>query len=183
MIENVDTIPSLSDQFEKCPQCGHFKRARDWYCPYCDDLPYVYTVPVARDNIVVLPQAEREGNVQFEPDCTAVLQIIQQCTATIQLALAPSSPTVLGRSVLPEHGDLLDLTAFNAFQHGVSRHHCQFERRRNRLVVTDLGSSNGTYLNGEPLLPYKQYIVADGDGLAVGTLQFRVTFDCLRDSS
>jgi len=70
----------------------------------------------------------------------------------------------------------------------ISRHHCQLELEGPHLRVRDLGSRNGTYLNGwlvktpEPeQLANSATAVAhkdelqDGDELRVGPIAFRVT--------
>ena len=54
----------------------------------------------------------------------------------------------------------------------VSRRHCAFTERGGRVWVEDLGSRNGTRLNGEPVLGARP--VEDGDRLELGRLAFRV---------
>lgn len=183
-VDSFETIPSIADQIAKCPQCGQFKRLRDDYCLYCG-APAPFTTPIAKDDTVrqsMLPLdvSRRAGNVQFGVGCAVILQTMNSAAA-LHVSPPASGPVVLGRKVLPGGDALLDLTEFNAFQHGVSRRHCQLERQQNRLLVTDLGSSNGTYLNGDPLFPYTQYTVADGDFLTVAALRFRVLFDCAQE--
>src|SRR5438477_2739770 len=57
----------------------------------------------------------------------------------------------------------------------VSRKHSQIDRERDDYVLRDLGSSNGTFLNGKRILgPAK---LADGDEVLIGTskMEFRLT--------
>jgi transcriptional regulator with GAF, ATPase, and Fis domain len=54
----------------------------------------------------------------------------------------------------------------------VSRLHCRFTIRRGRLEVEDLGSHNGTYVNGERLTAARA--LAAGDEVAVGDSLFLV---------
>ncbi len=56
----------------------------------------------------------------------------------------------------------------------VSRRHCQISRKENRVVVKDLGSSNGTYLNNKRVL---QAEVHAGDTLTVGPVVFTILID------
>lgn len=44
-----------------------------------------------------------------------------------------------------------DMTPFGGVERGVSRVHAALEFRDGRLYLIDLGSTNGTYLNDEPL--------------------------------
>ncbi|MBN1679577.1 MAG: FHA domain-containing protein [Anaerolineae bacterium] len=114
------------------------------------------------------------GNTRFAPGTEIILQCLPsgQC-----FTLALDKPVILGRGeVISDEQDAIDLTQFNAVQHGVSRTHCSLERWANQLVVTDLGSTNGTFLNGESLLPFHRHAVAHGDKLILGSLHFYVSF-------
>jgi predicted component of type VI protein secretion system len=72
--------------------------------------------------------------------------------------------TVVGRS--PEAGIQLDDEA-------VSWNHLEIERRGEVLMATDLDSSNGTALNGEPLERPRR--LRDGDTLIVGAHRLEVS--------
>jgi predicted component of type VI protein secretion system len=52
----------------------------------------------------------------------------------------------------------------------VSRRHCLFSLRGGRTWVTDLGSRNGTFLNGKPV--HHARPLADGDRLDIADLPF-----------
>lgn len=55
---------------------------------------------------------------------------------------------------------------------GASRRHAQIVRRDDGFVVTDLGSTNGTLVNGEPV---RERLLADRDRITIGStvLEFR----------
>lgn len=60
-----------------------------------------------------------------------------------------------------------------------SRRHCQIEqcsidRSRSVLLVRDLGSTHGTYVNGEQV---REAYLHSGDHLSVGLATFRVELD------
>ena len=54
----------------------------------------------------------------------------------------------------------------------VSRRHCAFSLHDGRVCVEDLGSRNGTRLNGEPIT--SACPVKDGDRLEVASQEFRI---------
>lgn len=54
----------------------------------------------------------------------------------------------------------------------ISRHHCAIVRREGGMTVRDLGSRNGTYLNGEKI--DAETALKNGDVVRVGTLEFRI---------
>jgi predicted component of type VI protein secretion system len=54
----------------------------------------------------------------------------------------------------------------------VSRRHCQFFEKNGLLLVKDLGSSNGTMLNGKKI--EGQRVLEPGDELTIGPVKLRV---------
>jgi hypothetical protein len=96
------------------------------------------------------------------------------------ITLALDQPVILGRHFLSKQAsppDLLDLMDLDALRHGVSRQHCLLRRAGTQLILTDLNSTNGTYLNGERVMPTRDYVVADDDRLILGTLHLIIFFD------
>ena len=79
----------------------------------------------------------------------------------------------------------------------VSRHHCLLEIDPPLVRVCDLGSLNGTFVNGEPLgqrephgriadlgVPFApDYALEDGDELRVGENVFRVCVDVAKEEA
>jgi hypothetical protein len=57
---------------------------------------------------------------------------------------------------------------------GISRVHCEFVKSKDTFEVRDLGSLNGSYLNGELLVPYKLYPFRYGDSLRIVTTEIRI---------
>lgn len=55
----------------------------------------------------------------------------------------------------------------------VSRHHAQIARRDGAVVVMDLGSLNGTLVNGVRLAARQPFALRDGDRLAIGPFSLR----------
>ena len=70
-------------------------------------------------------------------------------TPTIQAFRVPASGLVIGR-------ELLD----NTTDDRISRQHARVAWRDNRFVVTDLGSRNGTYAGGNPLVDREVTVTA-----------------------
>ncbi len=70
----------------------------------------------------------------------------------------------------------VDLTPYNAETMGVSRLHFSIEPEADRLLVRDLGSGNGTQLNGNRLKPDEAYRLNSGDQIMVGLLRLDVNF-------
>src|SRR5690242_3812866 len=92
-------------------------------------------------------------NRSIEVDETLPLDNQKQITLVIQdtpirLLLVPNTEITLGRvdtraNVYPD----IDLTPYGGSETGVSRTHATIAYKNRVLYITDLGSSNGTYLN------------------------------------
>jgi hypothetical protein len=70
----------------------------------------------------------------------------------------------------------INMTPFDGEAMGVSREHAALFREDTILTLTDLGSTNGTYLNGLPLPAYQSRIVRDRDELRLGMLRLVFQF-------
>lgn len=75
-----------------------------------------------------------------------------------------------GQPVTPD----IDLNPYHAFENGVSRLHAVIKRAENRAVIVDLGSSNGTFVNGIRLSPQAETPLKNGDLIALGKLKFQI---------
>ena len=75
-------------------------------------------------------------------------------------------PIVVGRS--------RKLANFHLHDEGVSRVHAKLVFDKGRLYVSDLGSTNGTYVNGNRLESFSQYAVGRGDKVSFYKKEFRV---------
>jgi pSer/pThr/pTyr-binding forkhead associated (FHA) protein len=77
---------------------------------------------------------------------------------------------VEGQSILPD----VDLSAFDAFSLGVSRMHVSLRIFNGDVYVMDLGSSNGTKINGQKIVQHVEYSISHGDLVTLGRLKVQV---------
>jgi hypothetical protein len=77
----------------------------------------------------------------------------------------------------------LDLTPYGAFEKGVSRNHAALVRSEYALAIVDLGSANGTLVNGRRLISNKPHIIHDGDHITFGQMAVSVHFRGSSESS
>lgn len=77
---------------------------------------------------------------------------------------------VEGQSILPD----VDLSAYEAFSQGVSRMHVSLRIFNGDVYVMDLGSSNGTKINGQKIVPHVEYSISHGDLVTLGRLKVQV---------
>ena len=89
------------------------------------------------------------------------------------------SEAILGRYALSSLTQpRIDLSAFASYMSGVSRLHVAIRRNGNNdLEIQDLGSTNGTWINGERIPPYEFKLLKSGDALKLGCLNVRLYFE------
>lgn len=93
---------------------------------------------------------------------------------------------MIGRSVDNESspdGIDFDLGPHSAYQFGVSRQHAVMTLRKGYLYLEDLGSTNGTRINGFQLTPHQKYRLRDGDEIEFARLRTTIRFFAPDDSS
>lgn len=76
------------------------------------------------------------------------------------------------KNIQPE----IDLSDYDGRRLGVSRRHARLIARDNRVTLEDLGSANGTFINGLILEPNKPYRVHDGNHIQLGKLALQINF-------
>lgn len=97
--------------------------------------------------------------------------------ASQPLMVLPKREVMVGRKDLTTGTQPdLDLTPFAGYRMGVSRRHAVFRMYDRRIEVVDLGSSNGSRLNGILLHAHQPYLLRDGDLLTLGKMEMRVSF-------
>lgn len=57
---------------------------------------------------------------------------------------------------------------------GISRSHCLVSFHDSSYHISDLGSTNGSFLNKKPLKPNDNYVIKNGDSVSFGVNQFYV---------
>lgn len=95
------------------------------------------------------------------------------------LVFKPQQEMILGRRD-PATGAQpdIDLTPYAGYRMGVSRRHAAIRRSaENQLELWDLGSSNGTFLNGSRLVSYRPNRLRDGDEIRLGQMAMRIYFE------
>ncbi len=75
-----------------------------------------------------------------------------------------------GQPIMPD----IDLSPYQAYAAGVSRLHAVIKRDGARTVFMDLGSANGTFVNGNRLSPNVEQTVNHGDVLVLGKLKIQL---------
>lgn len=75
-----------------------------------------------------------------------------------------------GQPIMPD----IDFSPFQAYAAGVSRLHAVIKRVDSNIIFMDLGSANGTYINGKRLVPNQEHTLSHGDIVALGKLKMQI---------
>jgi hypothetical protein len=75
-----------------------------------------------------------------------------------------------GQPIMPD----IDLSPYQAYAAGVSRLHGVIKKMDKQVVLVDLGSANGTYINGKRLSANAEQTLNHGDIIALGKLKMQV---------
>jgi hypothetical protein len=103
----------------------------------------------------------------FEPLRPAILRVVEPVRAAWEMPVA-RSPMLLGRASEAEgYRPDFDMTFYDDGDY-VSRRHARITKGERGYFVTDLASSNGTTVNGQPLEPNRPCLLRNGDQIKVG---------------
>jgi pSer/pThr/pTyr-binding forkhead associated (FHA) protein len=91
------------------------------------------------------------------------------------IQIANREETTLGRisegqPIIPD----IDLSAYSAYETGVSRLHASLKVKDDQIIIIDLASANGTRVNGKKIPPNIPEPVNNGDVLTLGKLKIQV---------
>jgi len=75
-----------------------------------------------------------------------------------------------GQPIMPD----IDLSAYQAYAAGVSRLHAVIKRGPHNMVFMDLGSANGSFINGKRLSPNEEQTLNHGDIVALGKMKIQI---------
>lgn len=167
-----------------CPSCGRRHRPGTLFCSDCGVyLPTggsLRTDPIPEDELPV-PRANpwERGAVEGPIEAPLIPLSIEVVSTGHQIRLPPMAEVSVGRldtakGFFPD----LDLIPEVVPESGISRLHCKIHQRGSAYWVEDIGSANGTFLNGQRLTPYLPHALEDGDELQLGRVKLRVIVVC-----
>ena len=161
-----------------CTNCQHKNVAGAMFCAECgaqlDGIETLTTQAITNEQISneLKNKAPRPDPISTPTNSWISLHLMDSGKI---LPLASRNEFTLGRlsegqPIMPD----IDLTPYQAYASGVSRLHAVVKRDAERVLVMDLGSSNGTYLNGRRLNPHMEESLNHGDIVALGKLKIQI---------
>lgn len=162
-----------------CSHCQHGNREGMLFCEECGrslrGIASSPTIPTRVMNTDSGSSSARAtwGTAMFHHDTSIILHVRG---AKEPITLGDKKCLIFGRADGSDNQPDVDLTPYDAVKKGVSRHHAMLERSDDTLTLTDVGSSNGTYLNGQRLVAQQPRVLRDGDEVRFGKLVTHIYF-------
>lgn len=162
-----------------CNSCQHQNREGFLFCENCG-LPLggggndrISTRKLDRSDNSLSAKATW-GTARLTSQSEIILHVVD---AKEHILLTKQGRSLIGREDLDtNHHPDINLVPFGALEKGVSRTHAAIDRSEDTVTISDLGSSNGTYLNGQKLVSNQPRVLRDGDEIRFGKLVARVYF-------
>ncbi len=163
-----------------CSNCQHPNMAGAIFCSECG-TPLAPAEALTTQQIETgrMPGLLKQNKVSPPPKPAAVPMndwaTLHLLDTGQMLPLADRNEFTLGRisdgqPIMPD----IDLAPYQAYTRGVSRLHAVLKREASRVFLMDLGSSNGTYVNGKRLTPNVDHALSNGDVIALGKLKIQI---------
>ncbi|RPI30984.1 MAG: FHA domain-containing protein [Chloroflexota bacterium] len=162
-----------------CPNCQHKEVQGALFCSDCGAQLFM-TEGVPTQSIHGATNSLR--NAQYYGDLHIPTPPAMDATVSLHILDAGQILPLVGRNeftlgrvsegqpVLPD----IDLSPFRAFEKGTSRLHACIKIMDQQTTITDLGSVNGTRLNGIKLPANQTHTLSHGDIVSLGKLKIQV---------
>ncbi len=164
---------------QTCPRCNHSNRDGELICQRCRQPLSNYTGLATRQMKAVL-DFEDEPPPNFDspvPNAYSNKITVELAESGERLTVENQNRIVIGRSSTHSvRTPDVDLAPYHAFSKGVSSLHASIFRADDCVNISDLGSTNGTYLNREGLIPHQAYALNNGDLIYLGQMAVRIYF-------
>jgi pSer/pThr/pTyr-binding forkhead associated (FHA) protein len=164
-----------NNNLETCTKCGRPNQVGAAFCYACGEILLSSRSSSTRQLEETISTRRKLGASYFGARSKIIIEI---ANSGDRLEVFPTEhDIVIGRStstsaISPD----IDLAHYDAEELGVSRLHVTIKRSDKSLTITDMNSSNKTYLNGQVLHSNEVRVLSDNDEIRLGRLYLRVRF-------
>jgi hypothetical protein len=171
---------SMKVSEQVCPVCLNKNELEAVVCMYCGTaLDDPFLDPEVKGKTSETPTLVTEQSRVWSVDESAVPEkgIAVYAEGIFHPVYTNSSREfVIGRKVGIASDDLFDLAPLGGYHLGLSRRHASIRRTEREYEICDLGSLNGTWLNGERLVPHKPYPMPNNSHLRLGSIRLYLLY-------
>ena len=167
-----------------CPVCTHENTygvlsCTRCYAPLVELTNHEQSTTLPTDTMylpkeIILPKRQSSRHTTALPADSIALYIDDR---TEPLVIQVAQQAILGRYT-PSSATQprIDLTPYGAYDKCISRMHAIIRRTDAGLIIEDLASSNGSWLNSQRLRPYIPSPLRSGDHLRLGQIEIEIHF-------
>ena len=167
-----------------CPNCRHEEISGALFCSECgarlisSNLPTTQNLSHGNSGALTFQVRPKSPPVPVPPssegqdEAGVSLHLVESGQI---LNLSGQTEYTIGRAaegqfILPD----VDLSNYQAYAQGVSRLHAALKINNQRVYISDLGSSNGTRVNGQKIVANVDFPLNHGDVIALGKFKIQV---------
>ncbi len=144
-----------------CPTCQHQEVAGALFCSECG--AQLYNMGSLATHNIQTNEIRKNGF-----DAPPPMRSAKPTTGTITLQVLDGGQ-VDEQIIMPD----IDLTPYRAYEYGVSRLHAVLKKKKEKVTLMDLNSSNGTYVDGLRLDPELEVSLSHGCIISLGKLRLQ----------
>lgn len=174
-----------------CPACKMKNEHGAIICAYCNtplgqndqktvmlqrSLEDTGVLPDDLESAFKAPHYTPERFMDFEIPSKGMILIHLETSQP--LAVLDENAFILGRASdeIKTREPLVDLTNFGAHDYGISRVHALIRKTKKGYQITDLGSTNGTWIENQRLIPQAPTLLENGNRIRLGHLHILVFY-------
>ncbi len=161
-----------------CPNCQHEEMMGALVCSNCGAQLVKFSDQSDQENsknLEIPSVGEQDKTLNHFPNDDDGSIYLQVLTNGKVLPLTGREEYTIGRvhdgqPIIPD----IDLNPYGGFEEGVSRLHVSIQAIDKNFTVIDLGSINGTSINGKKIPQHVPHPLAHGDILTLGKMKMKV---------
>jgi predicted component of type VI protein secretion system len=158
-------------EIQVCLACNYENSATATHCSRCyAPLSVEETAPLSPEIVEAVYRHYGDQRAKLQPDTIAMYFVGKGQTRTVPI----EGSLTLGRQTSNMRDAAFDLKDYHGRLLGVSRQHAVIRRSGARYSITDLDSTNGTWVNETQLTPNKPHKLSNGDQVRLGDLSLFV---------
>lgn len=169
-----------------CVNCKRPNEDGTLICKHCNEPVDEVTLRRNVETVILdeldIEESVHAGQYVFGDNVKVVLYIVH-ADQHFEINPRREGGAVIGRTnpAQPEYVPDVDLRALGGHDLGISRIHARLVVYHGILHIIDLGSANGSYVNGLRLTPYEARPLQDGDEINLARCKIAVSFQTIND--
>ena len=162
----------VSSLVRYCPVCKFENQLNATTCAYCQaSLESIYSSQISTkqltdENNILSPDELETLKKSLIPSKGLTIYIINN--GELIIVGEDHKEIILGRKTIETDNSIVNIGATDVF---ISRRHAKITKAFKGYVIMDLGSSNGTWLGKERMIPQKIYSLENGALIRLGHIQ------------